>query len=138
MNIFFYNFSISLSLNIFRIIKAYQSDSEMQNQIYNYLEKVLPYNKKQLMNEIKEFAIRKCENDVRTLERNLQKEINQIMPGVKEKYDIEVKKIEEQKAAYQGTDKHEHKFRNPPRKFPWTDNLSSRFEFDLLFVLKLC
>lgn len=80
------------------------------------------------MNEVKEYAIRKCENDVRTQERNLQKEINQIMPSLMEKYDIELKRIEEQRAAIPGTDKPEHVLRNPRRKFQWTENL--RFVFD--------
>lgn len=109
-----------------RLIKAHQSDSKLQNQIYNYLEQFTTYTRQQLMQEVKEYALKKSENDVRTQERILQKEICQIMPGVKEKYEQEIKRVEEQRAAYQGTEKPEYIFRNPRRKFPWTDNL--RFE----------
>lgn len=112
-----------MQLPYFRVSKAHQSDAKLQNQIFNYLEQLTPYTKQQLMNEVKEYAIKKSENDVRTLERILQKEINQIMPGVKEKYDQDVKRVEEQRAAYPGTEKPEHIFRNPRRKFPWNDNL---------------
>lgn len=108
---------------LFRIVKAHQNDSKIQNQIYTYLEQLTPYTKQQMVNEVKEYAIKKIENDVRTQERILQKEINQIMPGVKEKYDQEMKRVEEQRAANQGTEKSEHTFRNPRRKFPWNDNL---------------
>lgn len=130
IDFFFQNvhFLYNLFFGCLRITKAHQSDSKTQGQIYSYLEKVLPYSKSQLMNEVKEYAIRKCENDVRTQERNLQKEINQIMPSLMEKYDIELKRIEEQRAAIPGTDKPEHVLRNPRRKFQWTENL--RFVFD--------
>lgn len=109
--------------NRFRIIKANQSDPKLQNEIYNYLEKCLPYTKQQMINEVNDCEIKKIEKNVRDQERILQKEINQIMPGVKEKYDSDVKRIEEQRAAHQGTDKAEHQFRNPRRKFPWNDSL---------------
>lgn len=106
-----------------RIIKAHQSDSKLQNQIYNYLEQLTPYSKQHLMNEVKEYAIKKSESDVRTKERMLQKKINHIMPSLKEKYDIDLKKAEEQRASYQGTEKPEHLFRNPRRKFQWNEDL---------------
>lgn len=113
-----------------RITKAHQSDEKMQVQIYEYLENVLPYNKQQLLNERNEYAIQKIENEVRIQERNVQKDINQIMPGVKERYEMELKKVEEQRSAYQGSEKPEHQFRNPRRRFPWNDNLRYFSTFD--------
>lgn len=87
------------------------------------MEQLTPYTKQQLTSEVNEHAIKKSENDVRTHERILQKEINQIMPGVEERYLHEVKKAEELKAAAKGTDKSEQIIRNPRKKFPWNDNL---------------
>lgn len=99
------------------------SDSKVQNQIYSYLEQLLPFTKQQMISEVNEYEIRKIEESVRTQERNLQKDINQIMPGVKEKYDVDVKRIDEQRAAQQGTDKSDHQFRYPKQKFAWNDSL---------------
>lgn len=87
------------------------------------MEQVTAFTKQQYMNELKDFTIKKNENEMRTQERILQKEICQIMPGVKEKYEQEYKRMEEQRLAYQGTEKPDHIFRNPRRKFPWNDNL---------------
>lgn len=113
-------------------MKAHQTDSKIQSQIYSYLENVLPHSKQQLVNEVKEYAIRKCENEVRALERNLQKDINQIMPGIKERYDSDLKRVEEQRAAYHGSEKPEQQFRNPRKKFPWNDSL--RYIFMLMAI----
>lgn len=122
---------IYVGFDIFRIIKAHQSDSKLQNHIYSYLEQLTPYSKQHLMNEVTEYAIKKNENEVRTQERILQKEINQMMPVIKEKYDIDVKKIDQQRATYQGNEKPEHLFRYPRRKFPWNDSL----RYSVLFLL---
>lgn len=119
-----------------RTIRAH--DSKLQTQIYNYLEKCLPYTKQQLTSEVNEYAIKKSESDVRTHERNLQKEINQIMPSIKEKYEYEVKRTEEQRAAYQALpgEKPEHQIRNPRRKFQWNDNL--RYAFVVTTMMMIC
>lgn len=87
------------------------------------MEQVMPYTKQSLMHEVREYAIKKSENDVRTQERNVQKDISQIMPSIIERYDQEVKKIDEQRAAYQGTEKPESVFKNPRRKFVWNEHL---------------
>ncbi|XP_055325031.1 yemanuclein isoform X2 [Sitodiplosis mosellana] len=108
---------------LYEIIKAHQSDSKIHNQIFTYLEHLTPCTKQQMMNEVKDYAIKKSEMDVRTQERILQKEINQIMPAVKERFDQEMKRVEEQRAAHQGSEKPEHTFRNPRRKFHWNDSL---------------
>lgn len=110
-------------LMICSTVKAHLSDSKLLNQIYGYLEQFLPFTKQQLVNEVNEYEIKRIESSVRTQERILQKEINQIMPGVKEKYDMDVKRIEELRAAYKGSEKPEHQYRNPRRKFPWNDSL---------------
>lgn len=107
----------------FRIFKAHQSDSKLKNQIYSYLEHLTPYSKQQLSNEVKEYVIKKNEIEVRTLERILQKEINQIMPGIRQKYEQEMKRVEEQRMAHQGTDRPEQSIRNPRRKFVWSESL---------------
>lgn len=102
---------------------AHQTDSKVQNQIYTYLERVLPYSKHQLTNEVKEYAIKKCESEVRTMERTLQKDINQIMPIAKEKYENDVKKIEQQRAMCQTNDKSDVQIAKAKRRFPWNDKL---------------
>lgn len=64
------------------------------------------------MNEMKEYEIAKCENDVRIYERQLQKEISDMMPLVLEKYDVELKKVSGIPEV-----------RNPRKKFPWSNTL---------------
>lgn len=64
------------------------------------------------MSEVKEFEIAKCENDVRANERILQKEINDMMPVVLEKYELDLKKVIGNP-----------ELRNPRKKFPWNNNL---------------
>ncbi|XP_031620313.1 yemanuclein-like isoform X2 [Contarinia nasturtii] len=111
---------------LYGIDKAHQSDSKLLNQIYNHLEQFTSYTKQQLMNEVKDYAVKKSENDVRTQERSLQKDITQIMPSLKEKYDQDSKRIDEQRAAYHGTEKPEQVFKNPRRKFVWNEHLRTK------------
>lgn len=116
-------FSLSFSPSIpiyFRIVKANQSDS---TQIYGYLEKVLPYSKQQLEKEVNDIGIRRIQSEVRSLEREMQMEINSVMPNAEANYKLELKRVEEQRAIYKGSDKPEHQFRNPRRKFPWNNKL---------------
>lgn len=104
-------------------MKAHQSDSKLQNQIYSYMEHFTPYTKQQFINEVNEHAIKKSEDEVRTHERNLQKEINQIMPDLVKKWKNDCAHVDVQRAAYKGTEKPEHVFRYPRRKFQWNENL---------------
>lgn len=104
-------------------MKGHQSDSKLQNQIYTYMEHFTPYTKQQFISEVNEYAIKKSEIEVRTHERILQKEINQILSDPIKKYKEDCDRVKEQRAAYQGTEKPEHVFRYPRRKCQWNDNL---------------
>lgn len=86
------------------------------------------------MNEFQEYVIRKCEDEVRTQERVLQNEINQMMPSIKEKYEIEIKKLVQQRAvSLQGSaEKPEQLLRYPRCKFPWKDSLRYNSLFSIL------
>lgn len=102
------------------MIKANPRDSI---QIYSYLEKVLPYSYQQFEKEVNDIAINKIQSEVRSLEREMQMEINNLMPGAEANHKIDLKRVEEQRAMYKGSEKPEHQFRNPRRKFPWNIKL---------------
>lgn len=126
---FFFSFR-----NNFRIINASQRDS---TQIYSYLEKVLPYSKQQLEKEVNDIAIKKIQSEVRVLEREVQMEINNLMPGAISNYEIDLKRVEEQRALHKGSDKPEQ-FRNSRRKFPWNSKLRySKYNFHFLPLYRL-
>lgn len=83
----------------------------------------MPYSKQQLEKEVNDIAIKKIQTEVRCLEREVQMEINNLMPGATTNYEIDLKRVEEQRALYKGNEKPEHQFRNPRRKFPWNSKL---------------
>lgn len=91
---------------------------------------MLPYSKQRFEKEVNDIAIKRLQTEVRALERELQMEINKLMPGAEANYMIELKKIEQQRALLQGSDKPEQ-LRNPRRKFPW----NSYLKYDLFFIL---
>lgn len=117
----------------FRVIKANQRDSI---QIYNYLEKVLPYSKQQFEKGVNDIAITKIQSEVRSLEREMQMEINNLMPSADANYKIELKRVEDLRAMHKGSEKPEQQFRNPRRKFPWNNKLRYQLNSFFFSVLK--
>lgn len=109
-------------LNPNRVDKAAQQlSSKIRNQIYNYLQSQLPFRKELLMNEVKKFAIKKDEEYLKSLERQIQKSIKEIMPKVEMNFKHEAKRIEDSISLNKGGDKSELKM--PRKKFPWNDSL---------------
>lgn len=84
---------------------------------------MLPYSKQQFEKEVNDIAIKRTQSEVRSLEREMQMEINNLMPNAEANYKIELKRVEDQRALYKGNEKPDHQFRNPRRKFPWNNKL---------------
>lgn len=88
-----------------------------------------------LLNEVKNFIIKKDEDSLRGLERQVHKLIKEIMPAADTNYKLAVKRIDELRLANKNGDKPEQQFKNPRKKFPWDDNL----RYGLFIVnLNLC
>lgn len=97
--------------------------SEDRSQVYAYLESHLPFTIQVWMDELKKFGIGKAENSLKTSERQVRKLITEIMPNVLENYQVELKRVNDLKAAAKLSDKPEQQFKNPRKKFPWNENL---------------
>lgn len=83
----------------------------------------MPYSKQQFEKEVNDIAIKRIQSEVRSLEREMQMEISNVMPNAETTYKIELKRVEDQRAMHKGSEKPEHQFRNPRRKFPWNNKL---------------
>lgn len=84
---------------------------------------MLPYSKQQLEKEVNDITIKRIQSEVRSLEREMQMEINNVMENAETTYKIDLKRVEDLRAMHKGSDKPEHQFRNPRRKFPWNSKL---------------
>lgn len=115
---------------IYRVINASQKDSA---KIYSYLERVLPYSKPQLEKGVNDIAIKRIQSEVRSLEREVQMEINSLMPSAESNYKIDLKKVEDQRALQKGSEKPEQ-IRNPRRKFPWNAKLQYDYSNYFFFL----
>lgn len=78
---------------------------------------------------MKKVRISREEQKTRHVEQRLKESIDQLMPSVIKKYKTECGKVDEQKRAAleealkKGLDKSEQHFKNPRKKFPWTDEI---------------
>lgn len=96
--------------------------SNVQQTIYKYLAPHLGYSINTITSKAKILRVEKEEEKLRPLFDELQREINAVMPGALEQYELGCKKVNELKvaaAADKEADKPEQTFKNPRRKFPW-------------------
>lgn len=106
--------------------KAQKLSSDDRSQVYAYLESHLPFSKQIWVNEVNKFTIAKVESSLKSLktsERQVQKLITEIMPNALDNYQVELKSVNDLRAAAKLSDKSEQQFKDPRKKFPWNENL---------------
>lgn len=104
-----------------------------RHQILNYLGEHLPVSKGSIVSKLRVLRVQKEEQKLKKVQYDLKTAIDEAMKNALKYYNMELKRIADLRSAAQATatskglDKPEQQYKNPRRKFPWSNSIRYAF-----------
>lgn len=101
----------------------------VRNTIYKYLDEKLPHHKQTILSKIKKMRVQKEEQKAKEVQQKLKLAVDEVMPSMQRKHDLECKRVTELRNAAQATalskglEKPEQQHKMPRKKFAWNDSI---------------